>query len=69
MSDFANFFLKIGCLLIVIGLILVIVHTKYPNQIKDDFYLAIIGLGLIPIFCNAIDAMLEFFCWIWRLFK
>lgn len=69
MSEFANFFLKIGCLLIVFGLVLVIVSSKFPNQIKEDFYLAILALGFIPIFCNAMDAIIEFFCWVWRLIK
>lgn len=69
MTLFAENFFKIGCVIFVIGLILAYISSKKPDLISQDFYLAFLILGTIPIFFMFFEAISDFFCWIWRLFK
>lgn len=50
MSNFEDLFLKIGCVLIVIGLALVIFHSWKPKIFSEDLALAFLAIGFITIF-------------------
>lgn len=69
MSNFEDLFLKIGCVLVIIGLVLVIFHTWKPKIISDDLAVAFLAIGFIPIFFNTLDAVCYFIKWLVNLWR
>lgn len=69
MNDFANLFLKLGSVFIVLGVIFVFIWSKKPEIIPDYVAEVFLTLGFIPIFFNFLDAICDFVVWIWKLFK
>lgn len=69
MSNFEDLFLKIGCVLIVIGLALVIFHSWKPKIFSEDLALAFLAIGFITIFFNTLDAVCYFIKWLVNLWR
>ena len=69
MSNFEDLCLKIGCVLIIIGLVLVIFHTWKPKIFSEDLALAFLAIGFIPIFFNTLDAVFYFIKWLVNLWR
>lgn len=69
MSNFEDLFLKIGCVLIVIGLALVIFHSWKPEIFSEDLALAFLAIGFFPIFFNFLEAifcLIKYMIELWR---
>lgn len=69
MSDFCNLFLKFGSIFLVLGAIFSFIWSKKPEIMPEYVVEVFLVMGFIPIFFNALDALVDFSFWIWRLFK
>ena len=65
----SEYIVKMFCFIGLIGICLLFVSSKHPNALNENFILALMFFGVMGMFFNSADLLIEFCSWVVRSIK